>query len=72
MHRHSPATSIVALIALAAVVACSRQQAPPSTTRESAAEAAHVLPFVENDYPAALALARARKTPLFVELWAPW
>ncbi len=30
------------------------------------------LPFVENDYPAALAQARARHVPLFIEAWAPW
>lgn len=31
-----------------------------------------VLPFVENDYPAALTRARDAKLPLFVEVWAPW
>ncbi|BDG09340.1 hypothetical protein [Anaeromyxobacter paludicola] len=30
------------------------------------------LPFIEDDYPKALALARARKLPLFVDAWAPW
>ncbi len=30
------------------------------------------LPFIENDYPRALAEARARKVPLFIEAWAPW
>jgi tetratricopeptide (TPR) repeat protein len=30
------------------------------------------LAFVEDDYPAALARARATKVPLFVETWAPW
>jgi endonuclease YncB( thermonuclease family) len=30
------------------------------------------LPFVEDDYARALAEARARKLPLFVETWAPW
>jgi hypothetical protein len=33
--------------------------------------AAH-LPFVEDDYARALAEARARKLPLFIEAWAPW
>jgi hypothetical protein len=27
---------------------------------------------VSDDYPRALALARARQLPLFVEAWAPW
>jgi hypothetical protein len=31
-----------------------------------------VLPFIEDDYPRALAQARARQVPLFVESWAPW
>lgn len=30
------------------------------------------LPFIENDYPKAVALARARKKPIFVDAWAPW
>ena len=30
------------------------------------------LPFVANDYSAALARARSEKRPLFVEFWAPW
>ena len=30
------------------------------------------LPFLSDDYPAALAQARARQVPLFVEAWAPW
>ena len=31
-----------------------------------------VLPFIEDDYPRALAEARSRKLPLFIEAWAPW
>ena len=34
--------------------------------------AAPNLPFVEDDYPKALAEARSRKLPLFIEAWAPW
>ena len=30
------------------------------------------LPFIEDDYGRALAEARARKLPLFIEAWAPW
>ncbi len=30
------------------------------------------LPFIEDDYPRALAEARAKKLPIFVEAWAPW
>jgi hypothetical protein len=30
------------------------------------------LPFIDDDYAKALAEARARNLPLFVEMWAPW
>jgi endonuclease YncB( thermonuclease family) len=30
------------------------------------------LPFIDDDYARALAEARARKLPLFIEAWAPW
>lgn len=38
----------------------------------AAADAGEALPFIEDDYPRALAEARARKQPLFVDSWAPW
>ncbi len=30
------------------------------------------LPWVENDFPKALAEASARRVPVFVEMWASW
>ena len=30
------------------------------------------VPFIEDDYPKAQALARSKKLPIFVEAWAPW
>ena len=33
---------------------------------------AEKLPFVPDDYPKALAEARAKKLPIFAEAWAPW
>ena len=30
------------------------------------------LPFIEDDYGRALAEAKARSLPLFIEMWAPW
>jgi hypothetical protein len=40
----------------------------------SAASAASraVLSWVEDDYSKALAQARAKNVPIFVEAWAPW
>jgi hypothetical protein len=42
---------------------------PALATKEAAKE---VLPFIADDYPKALALARAGKKPIFMETWAPW
>ena len=33
---------------------------------------AQAVPFIQDDYPTALARARAEGLPLFVEAWAPW
>jgi hypothetical protein len=46
--------------------ASARSEAPAAT------EPAKVLPFIEDDYPAALTQARERKLPLFIDSWAPW
>ena len=31
-----------------------------------------VLPWIEDDWSKAVATAKARKVPIFVESWAPW
>jgi len=36
------------------------------------ASGAEVLPFISDDYPKALAEARARGVPIVVDAWAPW
>jgi hypothetical protein len=36
------------------------------------AAAAGSLPWMENSYSQALAAAKSRHLPLFVEVWAPW
>jgi len=36
------------------------------------AVAKEVLPFIDNDYSKALAQAKKRNVPLFVDAWAPW
>ena len=45
---------------------------PAAMAAAPAARARSVLPFVRDDYTKALAQARARKLPLFIEAWAPW
>jgi hypothetical protein len=41
-------------------------------TRPTAAASKEVLPFIADDYTRAVAEARARKVPIFIESWAPW
>jgi hypothetical protein len=38
----------------------------------SASGAAETLPFIADDFPQALATARAQSKPIFLEAWAPW
>jgi hypothetical protein len=38
----------------------------------ASAERHSALPFIADDYPGALARARAKNLPIFVEAWAPW
>ncbi|MGE5125957.1 MAG: hypothetical protein ACM3PV_06685 [Betaproteobacteria bacterium] len=42
-----------------------------ATTRPGRCDA-RPLPFLSDDYAKALADARARSLPLFIEAWAPW
>jgi hypothetical protein len=37
-----------------------------------ASETRAFLPFIDDDYSRALAEARARHVPIFLEAWAPW
>jgi hypothetical protein len=46
--------------------------AAPATGTGSHATPARVLPFIEDDYPRAVAEAKTRQVPLFIESWAPW
>jgi tetratricopeptide (TPR) repeat protein len=63
VRKRAAAVVLGALLAAAALA-----QAPPVKPTP----APPVLPFVEDDYPAALEKARAQDRPLFVEAWAPW
>jgi hypothetical protein len=46
--------------------------AAPLAVAGAGAAAGRALPFIEDDYPKARALARSKKLPIFVEAWAPW
>jgi hypothetical protein len=52
------------LLLLAASLSTAALAAPPDDKE--------ALPFLENDYPAALAQAKSRGVPVFVDVWAPW
>ena len=44
----------------------------PAVASAPTAPAKSVLPFITDNYNRALAQARARKLPIFIEAWAPW
>ena len=41
-------------------------------SRVATGQPRRVLPFLSDDYTRAVAQAKARKVPIFVEAWAPW
>jgi len=43
-----------------------------ATVLAVAAIRAHALPFIEDDYTKAIARAKTKNVPIFVEAWAPW
>lgn len=77
-HRRPRQAALVVAALLALSPAAGRATASAATAptaptaRASTRPHALVLPFIENDYTRAVAEARARKVPIFVEAWAPW
>lgn len=79
MRPHIAALSLALAVALAAPAGPAVAGAPAparvaaAAKPKSPAAAPHLaLPFIQDDYTKALAEARARKVPLFIEAWAPW
>ena len=66
LRRLSPLILALGLLATVAPVA----SAIPAKT--PAAGPKRVLPWIEDDWSKAVATAKARKVPIFVESWAPW
>jgi len=71
--------SVVPLLVLAGALAVASAAASPArapatapAARAAVAGPRMALPFIQDDYARALAEARARKVPLFIEAWAPW
>ena len=59
-------SAVVALLVASAGLGCAPKPGG------APAGGATALPFIENDFPQALAKAREAGLPLFVEVWAPW
>ena len=72
-HRKRQRALVVSLAALvvAAATSCGGTAAPPAPTVASAKPAAAPL-FIDDDYTRALAEAKEKKKPIFVDAWAPW
>ena len=60
------------MIPLAAFAATAPFRAAATKRASRAPAVASVLPWIEDDHSRAVAEAKARKLPIFVESWAPW
>jgi hypothetical protein len=69
--RVNPTRVAATLVVLASLSAPGLASAATPPAGSVAARHA-VLPFIADDYTKAVAEARARKVPLFIEAWAPW
>ena len=65
MNRFRRTAALSLVLALAALGCGSKPTVAPPEIEAG-------LPFIENDFPRALAQARESNLPLFVEVWAPW
>ncbi|HKQ58497.1 MAG TPA: hypothetical protein VJY35_11570 [Candidatus Eisenbacteria bacterium] len=66
---------LLALLVAGAILAPQAASAASAAIKSSPKTSAHaksVLPWVEDDYARAVADAKARSIPMFVESWAPW
>ena len=66
------AISLAAPVATIGASAADTAARPTGTARPLPAKPAMVMPWIEDDYTRAVAEAKARKVPIFVESWAPW
>ncbi|MGE6760230.1 thioredoxin family protein [Corallococcus interemptor] len=64
--------SFLACLLLSGSIACTATNANAPATASAEAHAEGPLPFIPDDYARALAEAKAKGVPLFVDTWAPW
>jgi hypothetical protein len=68
-----PALALALLVGVGAPApAANTASASASLARPGTAVPHMVLPFIHDDWTRAMALAKQRKLPVFVEAWAPW
>jgi hypothetical protein len=68
MRTHLSSLLVVGLLACTAA----RTTAPEGAAHAEDSSHSTALPFIEDDYARALAEAKAKGVPLFVDTWAPW
>lgn len=61
--------ALLLVSALATLAACAPAKPTPKVAE---APKPFALEFIDDDYPRALALAKSKNVPLFVDVWAPW
>ena len=61
---------LLGLLLLSAIAPAASAARARTTARAAAWHP--VVPFIEDDFGRALALAKERKLPVFIEGWAPW
>jgi len=66
------AAVLVASVTPATHAATTTAPAKGASTKPAPARWKPVVPFIEDDFGRALALAKERKLPVFIEGWAPW
>ena len=65
-------TPISCLLFVGLLACTAARTTAPEAAAPAESHAKSVLPFIEDDYAAALAEAKERGVPLFVDTWAPW
>jgi hypothetical protein len=76
MSRTGFRMSLGAIAVAVTICAAAPSNAAPKSAAPSGAHlishSREAVPFVADDYAHALAVARAKHVPIFVEAWAPW
>jgi hypothetical protein len=64
--------SHISSLLVVGLLACTASRTSTVSEPPAAQHAQAPLPFIEDDYPRAVAEAKSRGLPLFVDTWAPW